>query len=287
MKNQVLNISICEAAITIGRVNFINGIYVCEQSSRYPINNWASVAEVIKQWANAIISFANNSPFSALAIAAPGPFDYQNGVSYINENRNLKSLYNQNLKQLLAAELNMQEPDIVFFNDAVCALAAEPLPNEISNKKVLGLYFDEGFGSAWLSDNEFGDAQLWKQPFLTGTAEDYFSIKWLRKAYFKLTGLGFAHINDINNFSSITGKELLKEFIENLAVYLNKINNQYRFKGLLLGGAMFANNVNILPMLKKRLATQDTEISIFRSQLGGLAPLIGTAALRDMALLKT
>lgn len=276
MENQTLSISICESAITIGRVEVADGRLACQHYNSYAVNNWVSVQEVIKQWSSAIKVFANGVGFETLAIAMPGPFDYEKGIFHIKENRNLKSLYGQNLKTLLASELNITEQNIDFYNDAVCALAAEPLP---SKKRILGLYFDEGFGSAWLHEEEIIDAQLWNQPFSGQKAEDYFSIKWLRKAYFELTGLSIASINDLNDFSSITGKELLKEFTENLANYMKDLMRENPFDGLLLGGSMLSKKINILVPLKKRLSSMGLQLDIFKSDLGNHAPLIGTAIL--------
>ena len=281
MENQTLSISICESAITVGNVEVVHGRLVCKRYNAYAINNWASVQEVIRQWAAAIKEFTNGVDFETFAIAMPGSFDYENGISHIKENRNLKSLYGRNLKRLLAAELHIDEQKIDFYNDAVCALAAEPL---LVKKRILGLYFDEGFGSAWLNDEEITDAKLWNQPFLASKAEDYFSIKWLRKAYFELTGLSIASINDVNDFSSVTGKELLKEFTENLANYVQDLRRENPFDGVLLGGSMLSKKVNVLAALKKRLASMDLQLAIFKSDLGNLAPLIGTVVLNRKKL---
>lgn len=280
MRNQSLSVSISEASIALG---WIDECLACKLRNSYPVNNWASVNEVISQWAKAILDFANGSHFDKLNIAMMGPFDYENGISYIKDNRNLKSLYGQNLKELLAVELNISQQSIHFFNDAVCALAAENLPKQ---QRILGLYFDEGFGSAWLMDDEIKDAQLWKDAFLDGKTEDYFSVKWLRKAYFGLTGLSIANIEDINDFSSITGKELLKEFTDNLASYLVHLTKEIQFDAVLLGGSMLADKVSILAPLKKRLSTAGVNLSILKSQLGNQAPLIGTAVLAAKILLK-
>lgn len=276
MDKQTLSLSICESAIAVGYVEVADGRLVCRRRNSYATNNWASVTEVVKQWTNAILEFTDGVGFENLAIAMPGPFDYENGISHIKDNRNLKSLYGQNLKTLLAAELNIVEQNIDFYNDAVCAFAAEDL---LSKQRILGLYFDEGFGSAWLDNEEIIDAQLWNRPFLGGKTEDYFSVKWLRKAYFELTGLSIASMNDVNDFSSISGKELLKEFTENLAGYLKELMQENPFEGVLLGGSMLSNKVNILAPLKKRLSSMNVNLTIFKSNLGNQAPLIGTAVL--------
>ncbi|RZL49901.1 MAG: hypothetical protein EOO93_23880, partial [Pedobacter sp.] len=119
MEAKSLNISITESAVKIGEVYQVNGIYVCDEVKSYPVNNWASAADVVGQWVNAILNFTEAKP-CALHIAIPGPFDYSNGISYIKENRNLKSLYEENVKQLLAFQLPISQENIYFYNDAVC-----------------------------------------------------------------------------------------------------------------------------------------------------------------------
>lgn len=284
MAAKSLNISITESAIEIGKVCQIEGKYFCDNVRSYPVNNWASAEDVVKQWASAISDFTEAKTGLSLHIAMPGPFDYLNGISYIKENRNLKSLYGENVKQRLAAELSVPEDHIYFYNDAVCSLAAEYAFDESKGNTILGLYFNEGFGSALLQDGKIKDAELWSRPFLEGKAEDYFSIKWLRKSYFQLTGLNFVDVNEINNFLSSTEKDIFRTFTENLAHYIKTLVREYKTGLIVLGGTLLSHSTNILTPLKKRLSALGVDVKLLKSKLHTDAPLIGTAVLSDKLL---
>ena len=280
-------VSISESAIQIATVDQLNGKYVCNREKLYAINNWASTAGVVKAWADSIIDFTDgHQSLSSLHIAMPGPFDYTEGISYIKENRHLKSLYGENIKILLAAALKLSPNQLMFYNDAVCCLAAEFANEKIENQTILGLYFDEGFGSALLQNGKIEDAELWNKPFLEGTAEDFFSVKWQRKNYFELTGLNIVHVNEINDFSSLTRKELFKVFIENLATYIQSLLQEKTIDTIVLGGVILDSQVKILAPLKKKLSAFNIDVNLVKSKIGHTGPMIGAGVLRDQTILE-
>ncbi|HRP57404.1 hypothetical protein, partial [Agriterribacter sp.] len=60
-----------------------------------------------------------------MGIAMPGPFDYEKGISYITGLHKYEYLYGLNVKELLAAELNIPLGNIRMMNDAAAYLAGE------------------------------------------------------------------------------------------------------------------------------------------------------------------
>ena len=60
-----------------------------------------------------------------IGIAMPGPFDYENGICYIKGLDKYESLFNLNVKEMLAQQLNIERSDIYMMNDASCFLKGE------------------------------------------------------------------------------------------------------------------------------------------------------------------
>ena len=50
----------------------------------------------------------------------PGPFDYEEGISYIAGNDKYEAFYGLNVKNMLADELKIKPSNILMKNDASC-----------------------------------------------------------------------------------------------------------------------------------------------------------------------
>lgn len=289
MSSKSLSISIGESTVTVGEIEVHADKYTCRKSKSYEINNWASAEEVVGQWSNSIVDFATmvDLPITALHVAMPGPFDYSAGISYIKENRKLNSLYRKDVKALLAQQLGIKADDLVFYNDAVCALAADVSAMEAEKEGVLGLYFGEGFGSALLQHGKIKDMELWDETFSDAKTEDFFSLRWFRKTYFELTGFNVTSIGAINDFPSAAGKQLFKVFTDNLAVYIKSLVDEQAIGMIVLGGDVLSPKSNIMMHLNRKLSALDIDVGLVKSKLGHTAPLIGAAVLNDRLILES
>ena len=124
-----------------------------------------------------------------IGIAMPGPFDYENGISYIKDQNKYEALYGLNIKEQLAKKLEISISDISILNDAACFLQGEVFGGAGQGfKRVMGLTLGTGFGSARSVDGKTDDADLWCSPYREGIAEDYLSTRWFLKQYKEISG---------------------------------------------------------------------------------------------------
>ena len=90
------------------------------------MNSKGSAEAIIISWADVLKISLKAAPNSKIVgIAIPGPFDYQNGVSWMLRLNKYDSLYNFNIKELLMQRLYPLVKDILFVNDAACFLQGE------------------------------------------------------------------------------------------------------------------------------------------------------------------
>lgn len=133
------------------------------------------------------------SKVSAIAIAFPGPFDYQEGISWITGLNKFESLYGKNIKNLLKYSFRnhdsilFEETDIFFKNDAT-AFAFGEYNKSCVNK---GAYFTlgTGLGSTFISNNKQikgalsipTSGMIYNEPFGETVIDDYISARGLQK----------------------------------------------------------------------------------------------------------
>jgi len=71
----------------------------------------------------------------------PGPFDYENEISYITGITKYEALYKLNVKEMLTKALRIDKDDILMKNDAACFLAGEAFIGVVKGyDKVLALH---------------------------------------------------------------------------------------------------------------------------------------------------
>jgi glucokinase len=88
-----------------------------------------------------------------LGVAAPGPFDYANGISRVRHK--LAPLYGVDLRSELAGALGVPPAAIRFLNDADALLLGEWLTGAARGAdRVLGVTLGTGLGSAFIADGE-------------------------------------------------------------------------------------------------------------------------------------
>ncbi len=167
----VLGADIGGTHITTTVVDIKNRTVLEKSYYRAKVNSAGSAEQIIDQWGEAIRkSFLNvNMNPSKIGIAMPGPFDYENGISLIKNNEKYESLYQLNIKNLLAENLNIKSDDILMANDAQCFLSGELFLGVVKTfKKVIGITLGTGLGSATFNEGNVEDAALWCSPFKNG-----------------------------------------------------------------------------------------------------------------------
>ncbi len=275
--------------VDIGGSHISAAVIDCKMKSIVPgslvrqkVNAGGDADEILQDWSSAIKMAMDRStdPVRKIGIAMPGPFDYDQGISYMQNQNKFDSLYKKNVRQLLAEMLETESEFFHFSNDAACFLQGEifastdPLPN-----RVAGFTFGTGFGSSVADMGIAVDADLWSAPFKGAIAEDYLSTRWFVDSFYQQTGKQFTDV--LSLFGCREEKELVARlfasFGENLAAFIMEYYPRYNWKTVILGGNISQSHALFKPALEKALKNHTEPITIKISQLGESATLVGAA----------
>jgi glucokinase len=276
----VVSADIGGSHITTAICNVKNHSIISSSVMRAELNSKGMADEILAVWVATMqrsIGSAN-LPISGIALAMPGPFDYQNGISFIKGLKKYEALYGMDIKDHLSRAFNLPPTTILFRNDAEATIAGEVLAGAGKGyQNMMGVTLGTGFGSAHFRQNISTDLNLGSEMFKDSIADDYLSTRWFMKRYFELTGLavsgGVQELAEIA-YTSPTVKDIFKEFAINMSNFLLEPVYELKPEALIICGNIARASGLFLPHLKRRL-----NIKILLSTLGELAPLTGAAAL--------
>ncbi len=276
----ILTADIGGSHITAAVCDMENNHIITESLVRIELSSKGSASSILKAWESAFELAIKKGkwPVSGLGIAMPGPFDYENGISYITGLNKYESLYGINIKQYLAAVLKLNPSLIRFRNDAEATIAGEVLAGAGKDfQNVMGVTLGTGFGSAHCKDNVKVDLNLGSLPFKTSIADDHLSTRWFLKRYSELSGLAVVGVRELASIAetSAIARHVFREFALNMGEFLAEPIKQLNPDVLIICGNIAKASVFFLPFLKKQL----TATHIMLGQLGDNAALIGAAGL--------
>jgi glucokinase len=131
---------------------------------------------------------AAEPPIGGVAVAFPGPCDYERGVPGQHDDGKFAALAGVDLRGELRGRLGREDLQIVFCNDAEAAVVAEALHGAgRSFNRVLGITLGAGMGACLVAGDAIVEAsaavlpgELYRQSFGAATADDAFSDRGLR-----------------------------------------------------------------------------------------------------------
>jgi glucokinase len=218
---------------------------------------------------------------SGLSVAMPGPFDYENGISYITGLDKYEALYGMDIRQYLVDLLKIDPQLVVFRNDAESTIAGEVLSGAGKDYiNVMGVTLGTGFGSAYSKMKVTKDINLGSLQYKETIADDYLSTRWFLKRYHELTGIkltgGVKELAQIAVKNQIA-RDIFKEFAVNMSEFLSEPVEQFGPEALIICGNIAKASGFFLPHLTQKL----NSIEIKFGQLDENAPLLGAAAMFD------
>lgn len=270
---------ITAALVDLGTRSIIEGSW-----NRTRINSQGEAADIIEGWAAVIREVFTHAPEGTrhIGIGMPGPFDYEHGISGMKGQHKFDALYNLNVKEMLAAKLNIAPDQIRFINDAGCFLQGEVFSGAAKNhQRVIGLTLGTGLGSATYRDGVANDANRWCSPFKDGMAEDYLSTRWFVKRYEEVSGAIVPDVKALVARMDVDDRisALFQEFSVNLAAFLGNFVRDEQPEIIVIGGNIANASDLFFPLLKEELKKQQIEIPVVTATLGEAAALIGAASL--------
>jgi glucokinase len=278
----ILTADVGGSHITTGLFDLATGQMVTESTKRVEVDSKSAADHILGRWKTAFelaLQTHHQSTIAGMSLAMPGPFDYENGISYIKGLDKYEALYGMDIRANLAGLLGIKQQDIRFRNDAESTIAGEVLAGAGKNyRRVMGITLGTGFGSAYSENSVTKDLNLGSDPFKESIADDYLSTRWFLKRYLDATGVrltGSVKELATRAHHSEAAREVFKEFALHLSEFLAGPVKRLAPDVLVICGNIARASEFFLPLLSKTLGT----VVIERAQLGENAPLIGAASL--------
>lgn len=280
LKNKVPLIVVAD----IGGSHISCGVYQVDGSllidgsiTRECIDSCGSAESILASFVSTMSASAAlvGTTVAALAIAMPGPFDYDNGISYIKGLNKYEALYGYDLKQYFASYFKIDADLVSFRNDAESIIAGEVANSKSKIRNgILGLTLGTGFGSAVSYHGETKDVDFGAEPFLDGIADEYFSTRWFIRRYWELSGINVNGVMGlIEEKNTKLVKEVFLEFSKNLVFFLQPKLKEPKINELILCGNIAKAHRYFLPYL----AESFKDVTITIGHLGEKAAMIGAA----------
>ena len=282
-KNLVVGVDIGGTHITAGLIDLQSHFIFRQSLVRHSIDAKGEAEQIIDQWTTAIrecrsfdADFSNN-----IGIAMPGPFDYEKGISLIKGLDKYESLYNINVKELLAKKLGIEVKDIFMMNDASCFLKGELFCGTAGNSKnVIGITLGTGLGSAIFKNGIQYDGDLYCTPYKGETAEDYLSARWFLKRFKELTGKDVKNVKEISQQIPDKYTDVLwKEFGDNLGEVLATFAEKHDAEKIIIGGNIMKAWELFIRDTNNTLEKRSVNITLVKARLGEESALMGAGSL--------
>ncbi|HEY3628096.1 MAG TPA: ROK family protein [Terracidiphilus sp.] len=217
------------------------------------------------------------------ALAMPGPFDYNLGVSWMQHK--LPYLYGFDLRGALAGHFGWPVSKVHFLNDAAAFLTGEVAAGAARGvDRVVGITLGTGVGSAFAVNGHVvregsgvpTGGEIWNVPYQGGIVEDQISTRAIQKSYRERTGQerDVAAIAGLAAADPIAA-ELFAEFGRNLGVALRQVLSVFAPQVIVLGGGISRSAHLFVPAAQSEVGGfAELRVSALRDH----APLVGAGA---------
>jgi glucokinase len=281
--NIILGVDIGGSHITAALVDMTKHAVIESTCVRRPVNSLGYTEDIIDSWAIAIEESwkSYNVKNSKIGIAMPGPFDYENGISFIKGLNKYETLYQQPVKQLLAKRLKILASDIKMINDASAFLLGEVKSGAAKGcSRVVGITLGTGVGSALYLNNTLHEGDLWCTVFKQGKAEDYLSTRWFIQQYGMISGKVVRGVKELQQLAmnDVRVKNIFCEFGRHLANVLIQKYAQHKPDIIVTGGNIARSWDLFMPAAQEYFSEHNIVMNVQPALLQELAAVIGSAS---------
>lgn len=247
----IVGIDIGGSHITMAQVDpekreIISSTYVREH-----VYSFGPKETIFSAWISAIEKVTHNLIKSELliGIAMPGPFDYENGISLMQQGKFI-DMYQVNIKQELIERLAISSDQIYFVNDAGAFLEGEVFGGCVRDySRIFGVTLGTGLGTAFYDGEVASDEDLWDSPFKDSICEDYLATRWFVNHYKTLTGGEISGTKDLLDQPEDIQMKIFSDYADSFADFIVQYVSNYNPEVLVIGG----NIAKVYPYFKKRL----------------------------------
>lgn len=245
----------------------------------------ASREDILGTWVKNIeYSISQHADFdSKIAMAIPGPFDYNLGIVGRHPSRKFRHLEGMNIRAALLNNIKSCK-EIYFINDASSyGLGEYYYGLKEVYPKIIGITLGTGIGSAFIDQGELVEhgstvpegGEIYCLPFKDSIGDDYFSTAWFVKKC-RLSGYEVSGVKSmIASCNPTIVKSIFEEFADNLAIFLTPLIEQFDAQAVVIGGNISKASNYFLPILSAHFRA--SSLKIIPSHLGELATCLGAA----------
>lgn len=256
----ILGIDIGGSHITLAQVDpekreIISSTYVREH-----VNSFDDKEAIFSAWVSAIEKAAHDLIKDQLLIgvAMPGPFDYENGISLMQQGKFI-DIYQVNIREELARRLSVSHNQIHFVNDAAAFMEGEVFGGCAQGfRRIFGVTLGTGLGTTFYNGEFATDEDLWDFPFKDSIFEDYLATRWFVKRYEELTGEQISGTKDLLDKPLELQKQIFDEYADSFSEFIVKHVDHYKPEVLVIGG----NIAKAYPHFEKRFIQNVTKNNI-------------------------
>lgn len=274
-----IGVDIGGSHITAAHIDSTTYKVIDETMTRLRVASMDTAEVILDSWVAALSSLivASSEKSIKIGIAMPGPFDYEHGISLMKGQQKYDSLYNINVRDILAERLNIPHEHIIFINDAEAFLRGELASGAASDfERAIGVTLGTGLGSTSNCKGEVVDVNRAFVPFLDSIAEEYISTRWFLKRYKELTELDVKNVEELLQVADQNVKDqLFEEFATNLSVFLNDFIAEEKPQVLVIGGNIAKTWEYFISILQEKIA--DKTVVIRQTAMWEDAALVGAA----------
>ncbi|MEH6305668.1 ROK family protein [Olivibacter sp. CPCC 100613] len=283
-KEIVLAADIGGSHITVAPVDLSSAKVMNEHIVRMRVDSKGTKEEILSTWCKAleeVCDSLSDRPCK-LALAMPGPFDYEKGIAYIKGLDKYENLYATNIRNEFVIRLAFLPDQVLFRNDAEAFLHGEIATGLVeTQKKVLGLTLGTGFGAALSYMGETKDLNLGGEIYKTSIADDFFTTRWFVGRYRVSSN---QQINGVESLISLVGKDeavdlIFEEYAYALADFLAPHIVKHNVDSVVFGGNISKGQRYFLPQLQEILSHQGITPDINLARQGEQSAIIGAAFL--------
>lgn len=256
----IVGIDIGGSHITMAQVDPEKREIIASTYVREHVDSFGDREAIFSAWISAIEKVTHNLVKEDLliGIAMPGPFDYENGVSLMQQGKFI-DIYHVNIKDELAERLRISTTQIHFLNDAGAFLEGEVFGGCVQDyNRIFGVTLGTGLGTAFYNGETASDEDLWDSPFKDSISEDYLATRWFVNRYAALTGKTISGTKDLLDEPEEMQTIIFNDYADSFAEFIVKYVRNYNPEVLVIGG----NIAKVYPYFKNRLNQHLTEYKI-------------------------
>jgi len=251
-----------------------------------PINSTGSLDEIISTIASIIETYWQTHPAAKLiAFGFPGPFDYVNGISYIQGLAKYEALYGKNIHDLLKQRLSQVDVSIRFRNDAEAAIMGEAIYGTGKGyTRTIGITLGTGIGSAFVVNHRPvvegagipAEGWLFPELYNEQQADAVFSTRGLLKRFAK-DGIPANSVVEVD-LNTDKVKKALEHFGEDLGQFMSRYTKPFEADSVIVLGGI----AHLFTYFAKPFQHHIYPTVLLKGNLGAKSALLGSASMFNM-----